>query len=90
MRYQGKSTYLIETELRWDWNLRWSLIGFTGYGETQPVNKDIFDKQSAYNYGLGIRYLLAREYGLRMGIDIARGPEQWAFYIQFGSSWFAY
>jgi hypothetical protein len=90
MRYQGKSTYLIETEVRWDWNLRWSLIGFTGYGEAQPINEDIFSKQTAYNYGVGFRYLIARSYGIRMGIDIARGPEQWAFYIQFGSSWFRY
>lgn len=90
MRYQGKSTYLIETEVRWDWNLRWSLIGFTGYGAAQPINEDIFSKQTAYNYGVGFRYLIARSYGIRMGIDIARGPEQWAFYIQFGSSWFRY
>ena len=90
MRYQGKSTYLIESEFRWDFNFRWSLIGFTGYGEAQPINKDIYDKQTAYNYGIGIRYLIARQYGLRMGVDIARGPEQWAFYIQFGSSWFMY
>lgn len=78
MRYQGKSTYLIETEIRWDWNLRWSLVGFTGYGETQPINEDIFNKQTAYNYGLGFRYLIAREYGMRMGVDIARVTEQWA------------
>ncbi|MCU0343592.1 MAG: hypothetical protein MUF28_07200, partial [Ignavibacterium sp.] len=90
MRYQGKSTYLIETEARWDWNLRWSLVGFTGYGEAQPINEDISNKQTAYNYGMGFRYLIAREYGIRMGIDIARGPEQWAFYLQFGSSWFSY
>lgn len=62
MRYQGKSTYLFETEIRWDWNLRWSLVGFTGYGEAQPINEDIFKKQTAYNYGIGFRYLLAREY----------------------------
>lgn len=90
MRYQGKSTYLVETEVRWDFNFRWSVVGFSGYGEAQPINKDIYDKQTAYNYGIGIRYLIARLYGLRMGVDIARGPEQWAFYIQFGSSWFLY
>jgi hypothetical protein len=21
------------------------------------------------------------------GADVARGPEQWAFYVQFGSAW---
>jgi len=90
MRYQGKSTYLAEIEMRWDFLNRWSLVGFTGYGEAIPVNNKLFDKQSAYNFGAGFRYLIARLYGMRMGIDIARGPEDWAFYIQFGSSWFRY
>ena len=90
LRYQGKSTYLVETEIRWDWNFRWSLVAFTGYGVALPVDEDVFDKQTAYNFGLGFRYLVARLYGIRMGVDIARGPEQWAVYIQFGSSWFLY
>ena len=29
----------------------------------------------------------AREFGLQMGIDVARGPEQWAIYVVFGNSW---
>jgi hypothetical protein len=36
--------------------------------------------------GFGIRYLLARLFGLYTGLDIARGPEDWAFYIQVGSA----
>ena len=90
MRYQGKTTWLSETELRWDFNFRWSLVGFGGYGQAFPVNDEMFNKQTAYNYGAGFRYLIARLYGIRAGIDVARGPEDWAFYIQFGSSWFIY
>jgi len=90
MRYQGETTYLAETEIRWDFTNRWSLIGFTGYGEALPVNKSLFNRYTAYNYGAGFRYLLARLYGIRMGIDIAKGPKDCAFYIQFGSSWFRY
>ena len=29
----------------------------------------------------------AREFGLQMGIDVARGPEQWAIYVVFGNAW---
>ena len=90
MRYQGKTTYLAETEFRWDFTYRWSLVGFTGYGRALPVNEKWLNKMTAYNFGFGFRYLLARLYGVRMGMDIARGPEDWAFYLQFGSSWFRY
>jgi len=37
--------------------------------------------------GAGLRYLIARRLGIHMGVDIARGPEQTAFYIQVGSAW---
>jgi hypothetical protein len=37
--------------------------------------------------GLGLRYLIAKALGIRMGFDIAKGPEDWAFYVVFGSSW---
>jgi hypothetical protein len=41
----------------------------------------------AWSAGGGFRYLLARLFGLKMGIDVARGPEDWAFYVVFGSAW---
>jgi hypothetical protein len=37
--------------------------------------------------GAGFRYKIARLLGLRMGVDVARGPEEWAFYIVFGNAW---
>jgi len=35
--------------------------------------------------GGGFRYLTAREFGLQMGFDVARGPEEWAIYVVFGT-----
>ena len=37
--------------------------------------------------GSGFRYLLARKFKLRVGIDVAKGPDTWAYYIVFGSNW---
>ena len=37
--------------------------------------------------GLGFRYLLARRLGMRVGADIARGPEDTVFYLSVGSAW---
>ena len=42
----------------------------------------------AWSVGAGVRYLIAKELGLRFGIDVARGPEDWAFYIVTGDAWF--
>ncbi|MCO4291818.1 hypothetical protein NF867_02955 [Solitalea sp. MAHUQ-68] len=86
-RYQGQADVLTEAELRWDFNRRWSLMGFGGTGKAFDDWSEFGEADWAYSYGTGFRYLLARKFGLRMGIDVARGPEKWAYYIVFGSTW---
>ena len=85
LRYQGKHVVLVETEERWDFAKRWSMVGFGGVGKA--FNDNVADDELAYSLGAGGRYLLARSFGLYTGIDVARGPEDWAFYIQFGHYW---
>jgi hypothetical protein len=86
-RYQGMADALTEGELRWDFYRRWSVVGFGGAGKAFNGWNEFSEAELVYTYGTGFRYLIARKFGLRMGVDVARGPEQWAYYIIFGSSW---
>ncbi len=87
VRYQGKVNLLVETEQRWDFVRRWSLLGFGGLGKAFNDYSEFGDAETIYSYGAGFRYLLARKFKLRMGVDIARGPDNWAYYLVFGSTW---
>ena len=87
VRYQGKTNVLIETEQRWDFVRRWSAVFFGGLGKAFNHYDEFGDAQLVYNYGGGFRYLVARKFKLRMGVDLARGPDNWAYYIIFGSAW---
>jgi len=86
MQYQGDKTVLGEIELRWAFTPRWALVGFGGagkaYNDTPKGDSDII-----YSKGLGVRYLIASKLGLQVGLDVAKGPDDTAIYIQFGSSW---
>ncbi|MBK0371034.1 BamA/TamA family outer membrane protein [Flavobacterium agrisoli] len=86
-RYQGLQTIEIETEERWNLYKRWSLIFFTGMGKAFEDNENTDNTKIVWNAGSGFRYLIARKFGLQMGLDVARGPEQFAYYIVFGYSW---
>lgn len=86
MRYQGEQTVLGEAELRWSVTPRWALVGFGGAGKAFN-NEPKGDSDVIYTKGVGMRYLIASKLGLQMGLDIARGPEETAFYVQFGGSW---
>jgi len=86
-RYQGNVDLLSEVEMRWDVVRRWSVMGFGGAGKAFDEWSQFGDADWAWSYGTGFRYLLARKFKLRVGIDIAHGPDTWAYYIVFGSNW---
>ena len=48
---------------------------------------DAFGNAARPAGGGGLRYLLAREYGLHVGLDVAQGPEETIFYVQVGHAW---
>jgi hypothetical protein len=89
-RYQGQQTLLFETEQRVDVTKRWSLVGFVGTGRTWSDLKFMSDNSWHWAGGGGFRYLVARLFKLRMGIDIAGSKDQFAYYIIFGHSWNRY
>lgn len=86
-RYQGATTALIETEQRYDFNLRWSVLAFAGAGKAIMRDESFSDAETIYNYGTGFRYLIARAFGVRTGIDVAWGPDSFGWYIVFGHNW---
>lgn len=87
MRYQGEITTLAETEWRWDFVPRFSAVVFGGAAKAIQDKESFQDASWRMSGGLGGRYLIARKLKLRMGIDVARGPEDWAYYIVFGTNW---
>lgn len=88
MRYQGAHTAVAETEMRWDYTDRWSLVAFMGSGWVADYELEDFKKSEAYVAGGGgLRYLMASAFHLRAGFDVAQGPEDTVFYLTVGSSW---
>jgi hypothetical protein len=77
-RYQDDEVALVEAEVRWNLTPRWAVVGFAGRGKAA---------ESASAWGIGLRRLMARRLGIYMGVDIAKGPEETAIYIQAGSAW---
>ncbi len=87
LRYQGERVAVAELEARWNLDGRWSLVGFGGAGRAAERGGDLGSAPTRWAGGVGLRYLLARAMGLHAGIDVARGPEESAFYLIVGSAW---
>jgi len=87
MRYQGEVVLQGETEIRFQIVPRVGVVGFFGMGQASNSLDETGDTRVKLAGGGGLRYPLARGYGLHAGVDVARGPDSWTFHITIGQSW---
>ena len=87
LRYQGKIVTVAETEQLYNLTPRWGMVGFGGVGAAFHSFEKLHSNDFVWNAGGGVRYTIARALGLKIGADVARGPEDWAFYVVIGSGW---
>ncbi|MBT8439403.1 MAG: BamA/TamA family outer membrane protein [Gammaproteobacteria bacterium] len=88
MRYQGETVTVGEAEFRWNFQPRWSVVLFGGVGRAQSIDSLVAEDDTVYTKGLGFRYFIARRFGAHAGVDVAKGPEDTAFYLTFGQAWY--
>jgi len=95
-KYQGEKNLLYEAQLRWRFINRWDLVVFGGmakaYGKDKflpsLIENSFNEADAIYTKGIGFRYLIAKKFGLRVGIDVASSKEDDALYIVFGKAWY--
>lgn len=88
MRYQGQEVVTTEVEYLWGLTPRWTVNFFAGAGRTTAVDTFAATDDTVAAGGVGFRYRIARKLRMQVGIDVARGPEETAFYLTVGSAWF--
>ncbi len=84
-RYQGNHVLQTELEARYQITDRWAVVPFAGVGATADALNEFDSSDPRFAGGLGFRYLIARKLRLASGVDIARGPEDWAIYFTVGT-----
>lgn len=87
LRYQDRVAGAAEIEGRYLLAPRWEVSAFAGLGYTSDEVGLFENPGSIYNFGVGGRYKVLEAHNVWMGVDIARGPEDWAWYIQVGHPW---
>jgi Omp85 superfamily domain len=87
MRYQGDEVFELEAELRWQFWKRLSVLGFMGAADTWNDFEKFEAAEGVLSGGGGVRYEIARKYGIHMGVDVAFSRDTTAFYVQVGSAW---
>jgi hypothetical protein len=87
MRFQDELAGAVEVEGRFQLAPKWEVLGFAGKGFTSG-DIPIFDNPgNIHNVGVGARYKVIEAQNVWMGLDIAKGNEDWNWYIQVGHPW---
>jgi hypothetical protein len=87
LQYQGDQAAEVEAELRWQFHPRFSLVGFGGAGIARGSSSQPDREKAVVSGGGGVRYLVARDYGMWMGLDVGFGPDKPIIYVVFGYAW---
>ena len=87
LRYQGSTAVTLEARGGYDVRPRWTILGFVGGGRAADSVSDLASATTRTAYGAGFRYLMAKKLGMRVGLDVATGPEGTYVYIVMGSAW---
>jgi len=87
LQYQGEQAAEIEAELRWQFGARYSVVGFAGTGEARLSAGARERSENVSAGGAGFRYLIARRYGMQMGVDVAGSADDTVVYVVFGNAW---
>ena len=87
LRYQDEVAGALEVEGRYLLAPRWEVSAFAGIGRTSNEIPLFENPDSIYNFGLGARFKILEAHNVWMGVDFARGPEDWNGYIQVGHPW---
>jgi len=77
----------VEAELRWDVSRRWTLLAYGGLGRVAGSFSDLWDASDEFAIGTGFRYLIAEDYGIPLGLDLAWSDDDWTFYVTVGTGW---
>lgn len=87
LRYQAKTAGAFEIEGRYSFSKRWAGLVFGGAGYTKNDDVILETTQNIKSVGAGVRFQALTEQDVWVGLDIAKGPEEYAWYIQIGQGW---
>lgn len=84
LRNQGDNVALGEVQVGYNIDTRFQIIGFTGSGTA--YDHDVRKLKWNNTIGMGFRYTIARQLGIKAGVDISRSETDSAIQIKFGTA----
>ena len=84
--HRGNQSYNIQSEYRWNFYKKWGMVAFGGLA----MAVDNFQGKNFSGIlpaaGVGIRYMAIKSHKINIGIDVAKGINDWGLYFRVGEA----
>ncbi|MGF1750176.1 BamA/TamA family outer membrane protein [Vibrio cionasavignyae] len=85
-RYRNDNIMQGQFEGRWTFMPRFGLVAFLGLGKTSEAQQDILSQSTIVTKGVGFRWQPVEQKKMNIRLDVAKGPEENAFYLSVGEA----
>ena len=76
-----------EAEVRYNLSPKWIATAFGGKSSTSSGIVAVTEVKDISAFGFGVRRKIFEAQNVWFGLDVAKGPEEAAWYIQVGHGW---
>lgn len=85
-RFRDNASWAVQTELRREIGGKFGVVGFAGVGGVAPGLGELGGEPLLPAAGFGVRYEVARDYGINLRLDVAVGRDSRAVYVGLGEA----
>lgn len=85
-KYRDNQVYAVQAEYRWRFYKKFGMVGFAGVASAVKNFGDIFSSEILPGAGFGLRYMMIEKERINVGIDLAKGKDDWGLYFRIGES----
>jgi outer membrane protein assembly factor BamA len=85
-RFRDHASWAVQTEVRRALGGKFGAVAFAGVGGVAPSLGEIGGQPLLPAAGMGLRYEVARDYGVNLRLDVAVGRDSRAVYVSLGEA----
>jgi len=85
-KYRDNQVYAVQAEYRWRFYKNFGMVGFAGVASAVKNFGDIPGSTLLPGAGVGLRYVMIEKERINIGIDVAKGKDDWGLYFRIGES----
>lgn len=85
-KYRANQVYDIQTELRWNFYKKWGLVAFGGVAVATDDFSGTEYSGLLGSIGTGIRFKAIKSRNINIGVDVAKGKDDWGIYFRIGET----